>query len=96
MNCFGFDLQYGYEYLGPSECITHTPSTDRHIVSTLLALKQYQAGCLYGASNSGKTRTVAEVSKVRKLVFSQHIRVFHSASSSDDAKTVESIRLFFM
>jgi len=68
VNCFGFDWQYGYEYLGPSECITHTPSTDRHIVSILLALKQHQAGCLYGASSSGKTRTVAEIGKVKREI----------------------------
>ena len=60
----GMKFEYGFEYLGPTEILINNPSTDRYIISSLLALKEYNAACLYGDVGSGRTKTVMEVGKV--------------------------------
>lgn len=60
----GMRFEYGFEYLGPAESLINNPSTDRYMISSLLALKQYHAACFYGSEGSGRTKAVMEVGKV--------------------------------
>ena len=63
----GIRFEYGFEYMGPTESLINNPSTDRYIISSLSALKQYHAACFYGDVGSGRTKAVMEVGKVNLI-----------------------------
>ncbi|ESP00380.1 hypothetical protein LOTGIDRAFT_173233 [Lottia gigantea] len=55
---------YDYEYLGPSNCLTLTPLTERAFLSLCQSLKNFQCGTLIGPAGTGKSQTIQELAKM--------------------------------
>lgn len=69
LHCFGYEFDYSYEYHGPSQYIVCTPFTERCIFAILIAMQQYQVGCLFGSVGNGKSAVCSHVSKVSPYAF---------------------------
>ncbi|XP_029900968.1 dynein heavy chain domain-containing protein 1 [Myripristis murdjan] len=64
VDILGYQLPYGYEYLGPEDWnMTNTPTTDRAILGILLALTSYRCGFVSGPCMSGKRKTVVQLGR---------------------------------
>eukprot|EP00795_Rhopilema_esculentum_P014239 gene14239-5264_t len=60
----GLSFPYGYEYQGPTSRLVITPMTDRALFNLSTALKLHYTAGLFGPTQSGKTETIQEVSKI--------------------------------
>ena len=60
----GFSTPYGYEYQEPTSRLIITPLTDRALLNLTNAMTMHYIGGLCGPTESGKTETIHEISKV--------------------------------
>lgn len=61
---FDHTFDYSYEYMGPWKRIIMTPLTERCFHSLALAASTYRCGAVMGASTTGRTSLIQELSYV--------------------------------
>ena len=62
-------IPYGYEYHGPNTRLIVTPMTERCLLNLTSAIRLRYTGLVYGGTQTGKTESIQEISKVCSLIF---------------------------
>jgi len=83
----GFSTPYGYEYQEPTSRLIITPLTDRALLNLTNAMTMHYIGGLCGPTESGKTETIHEISKI----YGSHLVFFTCSPSISLSKLLQYI-----